>query len=141
MLINKEYILSILSDVLDEEIFIVDLNISTNSKISLFIDTFDGITLKHCEIIHKKIDSIIREKTNDFLLEVSSPGLNKKLKVWQQYKKLINKKIKVISVLDEKFSGKITDANEKTFSLNTNNNEKITFSYDKIKKAKPIISF
>ncbi|MBN2664629.1 MAG: hypothetical protein JXR68_13350 [Bacteroidales bacterium] len=140
-MINKNYINTLLKDIITDDIYIVEVKISNAPKISLFIDSFKGVTIRECQIIHKKLASEIREKTDDFLLDVSSPGITSNLIVWQQYFKLKNKKINLTTLNGENFDCLIEEADEKKVILQLNNDEKVPFEYEKIKKAKPIFEF
>lgn len=140
-MINKDYINTLLKDILLDDIYIVEIKISNAPKISLFIDSFKGVTIRECQIIHKKLVSEILEKTDDFLLDVSSPGITSNLIVWQQYFKLKNNKINLTSIDGENFDCLIEDADKDKVLFLLNDNQKLSLEYKKIKKAKPIFEF
>lgn len=140
-MINENFINTLLKSIIPENIYIVELKLSNAPKISLFIDSFEGVTIKDCQTIHKKLATEIREHTDDFLLDVSSPGITSKLIVWQQYAKLLNQKINITTAEGENFNCTINKANEEQIEVLHENNETLTISYNKIKKAKPIIEF
>jgi len=79
---------------------LMDIECSPNKgglKITTFIDHFDGITLDDCVKASKAIEPIL-ENENDkesYLLEVSSPGLNRKLITKEHFDRFIGKQIKV----------------------------------------------
>ncbi len=140
-MINLELVKNILDKIIDEKIFIVDLKINPNTKITLYLDSFQGITLDECTAIHRRLAEELRETSDDFLLEVSSPGLTSNLIVWQQYAKLKDKQISINTTENQSITGTVTNANETEVSITLNNNETLTFQYNQIKKAKPIINF
>lgn len=140
-MINKDYINTLLKDILLDDIYIVEIKISNAPKISLFIDSYKGVTIRECQIIHKKLASEIREKTDDFLLDVSSPGITSKLIVWQQYFKLKNSKVNLTTIDGQNFDCLIEDADKDKVLFLLNDNQKLSLEYKKIKKAKPIFEF
>ena len=71
---------------------------STNQTLRVFIDNDKGITVKDCENVSKHISKVIEadEIYSDKLnLEVSSPGIDRKLFNKDQYKDYLGCKIKV----------------------------------------------
>ncbi len=90
--------------------FLVDLHILHGKKgktIQLNIDTDDGITLDQCAEINRKLGTIIEQSQiieGSYVLQVSSPGLKKPLKLLRQYKKNIGRKYKVRYKQNEKIN-------------------------------------
>ena len=67
-------------------------------KIIVYIDHLNGIKIDDCVLITKTISPIIDDDSNlkdRYSLEVSSPGLNRKLILNEHYDKFIGKDIKV----------------------------------------------
>ena len=67
-------------------------------KIIVYIDHLNGIKIDDCVLITKTISPIIDDDSNlkgRYSLEVSSPGLNRKLISKEHYNKFIGKVIKV----------------------------------------------
>ena len=67
------------------------------SRLRLYIDKKAGITLQDCEKVNKQIDSFLRVENkgiSKYLLEVSSPGVNRPLFTLEQIKKYIGCTIK-----------------------------------------------
>lgn len=91
-----------------------------NPVINVYADTDDGITLGQCTDLTRRIrdeldlDDILRE---NYRLNVSSPGLDRPLQEDWEFKKSINKELRVVYSEDEKsleVTGKLTafDANK-----------------------------
>jgi len=91
--------------VLNTDRFLVDVSISQLNKISIAIDSFNGITLDECAKISKAIESRLDRETEDFELEVSSPGLSQPFKVPEQYKKYAGKEVDVVFKNGQKVRG------------------------------------
>ena len=90
----------------------------------IFIDKSDGITIDECALISNQVsmmldvEDIIDDK---YTLEVSSPGLDRKLVKPEHYERYIGKTIKIKLRPDiqgrKKFSGTLDSFNEGTISL------------------------
>ncbi len=124
----------------DNDIFIVDINVGSNNKITVYLDKYRGLSLDDCERIHRKIYPEIEQLEDKFDLTVSSPGLTSEFKVWQQYHKNIGQEIEIILTDGRTVRGKITEADEEKVSLQTKK-EQLTIPYTDIKKAKLILKF
>ena len=63
-----------------------------NQTLRIFIDNEEGISLEDCEKVSKHVSKVL-DTENDFsenyFLEVSSPGLNRKIFYNEQYKDYI----------------------------------------------------
>jgi len=82
--------------------FLVELQVRTERKsvvVQLFIDTDDGITIQRCaDLSREMIAALEKERTfgdNEYRLEVSSPGIDRPLKLLRQYPKNIGRRFKV----------------------------------------------
>ena len=69
-----------------------------NQTLRIFIDNEEGISLEDCEKVSKHVSKVL-DTENDFsenyFLEVSSPGLNRKIFYNEQYKDYIKDNFKV----------------------------------------------
>ena len=75
-------------------------------KIVTFIDHCDGITMDDCVKATKVITPILELKEDDdYLLEVSSPGLNRKLITTEHFDRFLGETVKV--KLNNKTDGRI----------------------------------
>jgi ribosome maturation factor RimP len=105
-MITKEQIFGIISEkIYNDEVFVVDLKVSASNKIQLQIDSISGIGIDYCVTVSKLIESSLDRESEDFELEVSSPGLGQPFKVAQQYLKNIGREIQVTPFDGKQFSG------------------------------------
>jgi ribosome maturation factor RimP len=96
-MLQKEQIEAIVESNIDpSKHFIVDISVSAANKINVEIDGFKGLSIDDCVALSRKIEKSIDHETEDFELEVSSPGLTQPFKVLQQYKKYIGKDVEVL---------------------------------------------
>jgi ribosome maturation factor RimP len=154
-MIFKEAVIQIVSDyVATSEYYLVDLNVSTDNRILVEIDAFDGVSLDYCIELSKHIESQFDREAEDFELEVSSAGLTEPFKVLKQYEKNIGNEVEVLSKNGIKISGELVEANETSFTIRIEKkvqpegakrkiivNEDISFNYNDIKYTKYIIRF
>ena len=70
----------------------------SNQTLRIFIDNKDGISLEDCEKVSKHVSKVL-DTENDFsekyMLEISSPGLDRKFFYKEQYQEFINESIRV----------------------------------------------
>ncbi len=86
----------------DDSFFIVDINVAGSEegmkKISILVDSDTSINIDECARISRKVSNQLEEDdiiTSAFIIEVSSPGLDRPFVFPRQYKKNIGKKIEV----------------------------------------------
>lgn len=154
-MILKDTVLQIVNDYIAGSVYyLVDLNISTDNRISIEIDAFDGVSLDYCVELSKHIESKIDRETEDYELEVSSAGLTEPFKVLKQYEKNIGNEVEVLTKSGIKLSGVLVSANNDEFTVSIEKkvqpegskrkiivNEDTTYNYNDIKYTKYIIRF
>ena len=80
------------------ELMEIECSPNTNGlKIVTFIDHLDGVTLDDCVKASKLIEPILDNENEEgaYLLEVSSPGLNRKLITKEHFDRFIGKTVKI----------------------------------------------
>ena len=81
---------------LDNGLFIVDLRISSSSRIDVELDKYEGnVSVDDCIRVSRNVEHNLDREAQDFELHVSSSGLDKGLRVFAQYKKNIGRDVKV----------------------------------------------
>ncbi len=153
-MIDKEIVIKLVEEKLDEKMFIVEVSVSKSNVINVFVDSFDGMTIDKCIEISRHVEHSFDREVEDFELQVSSPGLTESFKVKQQYFKYAGKEIEVFSEEEQKLKGLLKEANEEGIVLETTTKEKLEdqkkkqlvtreykFKYDEIKSAKAVITF
>ncbi len=154
-MITKEQINTIISERLEEDdCFLVETKVSTGNKITVLIDSIDGINIDYCIQISRLIEGSLDREVEDFELEVSTPGLGQPLKVHQQYLKNIGRNVEVTLTEGTPLKGKLTEVSENGFTIEEEKKVKIegkkkkelkifshNYTFDEIKSVKVIISF
>ena len=95
--------------------FTVEIELKPNQRLYVFIDSDSGFTFERCQKISRYLESHL--DTNGwlgekYLLEVSSPGIERPLKFPRQYTKNIGRTLLATMKDDSKHSGTIKSADE-----------------------------
>lgn len=135
-----------------QQVELVDLVIQNQGHkkvLQFFVDKVGGVTLDDCGELTDKIDAILEMEhliDGAYILEVSSPGVQRVLKKPEHFKRFVNERVKVILKLPLEgrgsFTGIIARADDQSFVLDDGTNQ-FTFQYDNIKKAHldPVLEF
>ena len=152
--LSENIIKSEIEDFTDKDIFITDVKISGDNRITVLIDSFEGIKIKDCAKLSKKIESKLDRENEDFELVVSSAGMDNPFTVHKQYEKNKGKLIKVLTSDGEKIKGKLISVfeteieiepeikkNKKNKTKTETIKENLTVAFSRIKEAKIVITF
>ena len=159
-MVKKEKILIVVNEILSEEkdlfddpeLFLVDVKVSTDNRITVHVDSFKGVKISDCAKLSKSIENRLDREKDDFELVVSSAGLDQAFKVKDQYKKNIGKQIKLLGKEGERYKGELINVTETGIEMKQDKNNKkkqkesdikpiIKFDFDQIKEAKVVIIF
>lgn len=137
----------------NESLFLIDLSVSLDNKIKVTVDGDNGVSLKECIRISRNVEHNLDREEEDFSLEVTTPDISHPLKLIRQYKKNINRTLKV-KTEKENFEGVLESADEKEIHLKWKVREpkpigkgkitvekKVNIAYSEIKEAKVKIVF
>ncbi len=99
-----------------EGYFLVDARLLQNNQIKVFIDADQGASIDELARINRTLRKKIEESDlfpeGNFVLEVSSPGLDEPLRQLRQYKKNIGREIEVVLKDGRKKKGVLDAAND-----------------------------
>lgn len=116
---------------------VVSLKENDNNIYRVYITSSNGISLDKCAEVSRQISPLldIEEPLNGkYNLEVSSPGIERKLKRTEQFIASVNENVRVKDFEKNIIEGKLISANNKEIVIQTINEEKI-ISYDEISSA------
>jgi len=135
-----------------EHVELVDLVIQHQGKkklLQFFVDKVGGVTLDDCGALTDKIDAVLEMENlidGAYILEVSSPGVQRVLKKPAHFKQFISQRVKIVLKVPLEgrgfFTGVIASADDNGFVLDDGTNQ-YRFAYDNIKKAHldPVLEF
>lgn len=148
----KQRVLNIATEKAKEQgVILVEMTITSSgkTKILVLIDTEDGLTIDQCRSYSRATSAeldLLTDLDEGYVIEVSSPGVDRPLQFPFQYKKNIGRKLRVTSLEDEEKEGELLNANDDSFTVKLPGLKKKEFieqeyQYKEIKKAKVIVSF
>jgi len=136
------------------DLFLIDLVVSSSNRIKVVIDSMKGITVDECARLSRTIENKLDRDEEDFDLEVSSPGLDRPLVLPFQYLKNTGRQIEVLTMEDQIIKGILRYADEEKIEVETETRNKIegkkkketivkrlSFKFNEIRSAKVIITF
>jgi ribosome maturation factor RimP len=130
------------------DLFIVDIRISSSNRITILVDTKEGITIDKCAELHHSIEKSLDRNVEDFELQVSSPGLDMPFGVIEQYYKNEGQKVTVVDIEGMKYTGVLKNVTKGGFELETETKAKgkakeirdVSFNFDQIKSTKVVLT-
>lgn len=79
----------------EHHLFLVELKISKDNVIEVFVDALEGVNIQTCIAVSREIESSLNRDEEDFELTVSSAGIGYPFKVEQQYQKNLGKSVEI----------------------------------------------
>jgi len=108
----------------------------------LFIDKPGGVTLEDCKKVNEELSEILDMEDpipQSYILEVSSPGVERPLKKEKDFERFSGKKIKVKTYIpinnQKKFKGLLQGYRDGNVQMELENGEQVSIPLDKIAKA------
>ena len=150
---NKE-ILDIANEVIEgAELFLVHIEIKGkvgNQKIQVFVDGDNFVDINECSKINRELSNKLEERDiveGRYVVEVSSPGVDRPLVLKRQYAKHVGRELEVITKENGKYTGILKEVydNEIKLSLSSNSKKKeidkndLKLPFEKIDHSKVII--
>ncbi len=131
----KEIINSLGVNYYDSEV----VNENNNKIFRIYITSKEGVTLDKCAEVSEVISPLldlnppIKDK---YFLEVSSPGIERKLKTLNHFNSSIGELVKITLYSTEKIEGKILEVKENIIKIREEDGEIVEINFDDISKAK-----
>lgn len=150
-----ESIKSIAETILENKgLFLVDLTLSKDNVIEIFIDSMEGVNIQTCIGISREIEARLNRDEEDFELTVSSAGIGYPFKVEKQFQKNLGKTVEIKLKDGSKLTGTLTEFNEQTITLEYEEKKQIegtkkkqlvktqkTIERNQIKEIRDVVSF
>jgi ribosome maturation factor RimP len=113
----------------------------------LYIDTEKGVTLDDCARVSREMGDVMDVRDvipHRYVLEVSSPGLNRPLRKEKDFERVVGKKIKVRTAVPiqgrRNFTGTLADFQQGNLLIESNG-EKVTLARSEVEKASLVYEF
>lgn len=110
----------------------------------VYITKKNGVNLDDCEALSRLLSPILDVEpptSGAFTLEVSSPGLERKLTTPSNFENSLGELVKITLKNGEKISGEILSFKDEILKLKTAENNEISVNFNEIKKAKTYIEW
>ena len=137
----------------NENIFLVDVNVKGNpgnQKIQVFIDGDEYVDVEACSGISRKLSAKLEEMDifdGRYVVEVSSPGADRPLKLFRQYQKHVGRELEVGTKEKKKYQGRLIEAGDNEIELSIASSklkkeldsETLKLSFEEIDNSKVVI--
>jgi len=120
-------------------LFLVSVKVSNANRIIVLGDKNEGITIDECAAIHRHIENGLNRETEDFELQVSSPGLDAPFTVIEQFYKNDGRKVEVTDNEGSKYIGNLKNVTKGGFELETKL-KLLSFNFEQIKSTRVILT-
>lgn len=132
---------------------VFDIELAGSSRrpfLRVFIEKKGGVNITDCERFSRSLSALMEVEDpvrNPYVLEVSSPGLDRPLRGFSDYEENIGKLARIVTkdMIDSQncFIGRIIEARDGTVRILLNNKNKIEMdiAFEKISKARLEIEF
>jgi ribosome maturation factor RimP len=131
-------------------LFLVAVKVSSTGRITVLADKKEGITIDECAGLSRFIEDNLDRESEDYELQVSSPGIDMPFLVAEQYLKNEGKEIEVTDNDGKKYSGILKNVTSGGFELEITPKARkgkiveksdISFNFDQVKSAREILKF
>lgn len=136
------------------ELFPVELKVSRDNVIELFVDAPDGVNIQTCIEVSREIEARLDRDAEDFSLTVSSAGIGYPFKVEGQFAKNIGKTVEAKLQDNRKVTGILKAFDATTVTIEHEEKQKVEGSKKKqivvltdvikredIKEIKDVVTF
>jgi ribosome maturation factor RimP len=137
----------------NKSIFLVDVNVKGNAghqKVLVFIDGDESFGIDECSAISHRLGDILEEKqwiTENYTIEVSSPGVDKPLKFLRQYPKHIGRDMEIVMKDKAKLVGRLASVDSDYIVIvpaggkqkNKEKDAQVKLAFSEIEKAKVLV--
>jgi len=125
------------------QVFLVEMIVLKN-KVEIYIDGDAGASLEDCALLNRHLHRSLEElnmDAGDFIVEISSPGLDRDIKELRTFKKNVGRGLRVRNSQNRYLTGKLAMAGETGILLApANQGRKREFiNYSEIQEAKAVI--
>ena len=130
---------------------LVDITFKKEGKswiLRIFIDKEDGVLVDDCTNISQQVGKLLEIEEiviQEYMLEVSSPGLDRELKEEKDFHRFLGRLVRVNTYTPlngrKKFVGKLTGFERQTVILEDENGEVVEIPYSLVSKANLEIEF
>jgi ribosome maturation factor RimP len=124
--------------------FVVEIVQGGRRGVTVFFDSDSGVSLDKCRQVSRFLESRLDEQqfhNGEYVLDVSSPGVDRPLTQWRQYPRHKGRKLLVVLKEEGQIEGKLTDVGLESIMLEVNTSEIVDIPFEDISESFVQISF
>ena len=125
----------------------MELKLHENNELKVFIDSDEGLTSGICVRINRALRDHLETSLilgENYALEVSSPGIDRPLKLRRQYVKNIGRRLSVKRAIDGIIEGELKEVGVENILIEIKEKKEIKIieiPFDQIEWSKVLVSF
>ena len=100
-----------------EDLYLIDLKISTADAITVILDGDNGVSLQDCLDASRAIENNMDREEHDFSLQVMSAGLSEPLVTPRQFRKNIGRELEIILTDSKEIEGELIKVEDDKITL------------------------
>jgi len=144
----------VLEEIKNSDLFLVDVRVSSSRKVNVYVDSMSGVRIEDCARLYRAIENNINRDNESYELEVSSPGLDKPLKMNLQYEKNLGRELNIITKDGSKTTGTLMKVTGDHIEIQAKDKEtrkqknikhpvlkNYVFGFNEIKSARVVVQF
>ncbi len=119
----------------EKNLFLVDIKFPMGRQIEVYVDSDEGIHISECADISRFLEKNLDGSglvPENYILEVSSPGMSNPLRVPRQYKRRIGRILEIVKTDGTQIEGQLLEADDEKIKVREVIEEKLS----KTQKAK-----
>jgi ribosome maturation factor RimP len=104
----------------ERNLYLVEIKFPMGRQIDVYIDSDTGVQISECATISRLLEKKLDESglvPDNYILEVSSPGMTNPLKLPRQYKRRIGSVLEVVKTDGTQLEGELVEAEEGQIKL------------------------
>jgi ribosome maturation factor RimP len=132
--------------------YLLDCTVSRDNQIVVILDGDTDVSIDKCMEVSRYLEASLDREREDFELQVTSYGADMPLTNMRQYRKYLNRPVKIINMDDEKMQGILLQVDEQKITLEPiippkkkgqkpKKGEPVEIHFETINEIKPVMKF
>jgi ribosome maturation factor RimP len=118
--------------------YVIDVEQHGSQSLTIYIDSDSGVTFDKCTQVSRYLEKHLEEEglvSGDYVLDVSSPGVERPLMLWRQYPKHKGRDLLVTLKDGNVVEGKLTEVNMDSLQFETEKTQTVEIPFSDIDKS------
>ena len=118
--------------------YVIDVEQHGSQSLTIYIDSDSGVTFDKCTQVSRYLEKHLEEEglvSGDYVLDVSSPGVERPLMLWRQYPKHKGRDLLVTLKDGNVVEGKLTEVNMDSLLFETEKTQTVEIPFSDIDKS------